>query len=365
MARRMAKQLHTMPVDPMLPKSPTRVGAARRVERRYRRQAKARAKARLGGEPPLPQQNPFSDGDHLSHLSRLIKHAKVHMKKPSADPPEAAKPPQPLSSWRNPRSACYAKPAIRWLHCVCKAMRMVGLTLCLLLVITMIVMPAMAGPTALQATQHVTSSVGMVNYQAAEVQLQEREMLDRLRQLPYNPRELAEQFKHGINAHLPDGVATKVSADRYTKDEVCGLIIDHIPGVSEEQHAQLLKMLREKAPSCVAYSLDDLEGYQGAEPPLQVVLDTTQKIIMPPRRNWSAAESSIIDEKCQALLEGKYPTCVKLVESDYACNPVLAMKRSPMGHGQISASVSISFLLTSIQRLICIRRSGQIPCLTK
>ena len=183
----------------------------------------------------------------------------------------------------------------------------------------------------MQVAHQATTSAGVVNYQAAEVQSQERTNLEKLRQLPYNPQELAEQFKHGINSHLPDGVATKVSAERYTKDEVSGLIVDHIPGVTEEQQTQLLKLLRERAPACVAYTLDDIEGYEGAEPPMQITLNTTQKIIIPPRRNWSAAESNIIDEKCQDLLAGARPTCTKLVESDYACNPVLAIKRAPDG----------------------------------
>jgi hypothetical protein len=93
-------------------------------------------------------------------------------------------------------------------------------------------------------------------------------------------------------------------------------------------------MLRERAPTSVAYSLDDLSGYTGIEPPLCIVLDTTAPIQIPARRNWSKAESDIIDEKCRELLDGKHPVCQRLVHSDYACNPLLAIKRAPTAHGR-------------------------------
>ena len=141
----------------------------------------------------------------------------------------------------------------------------------------------------MQIIQQATSSTGLVNYQAAEVQLQEKENLSQLRAQPYNPQALANQFSHGINSHLPDGVATKVAAERYVKDEECKLLFDRVPGVTHEQQAKLVKLLREKAPKCVAYTLDDISGYSGVEPPMQITLTTTQKIITPPRRNWSAA----------------------------------------------------------------------------
>jgi Reverse transcriptase (RNA-dependent DNA polymerase) len=189
----------------------------------------------------------------------------------------------------------------------------------------------MAGPDLLSATQQATASASFVNYNAAEVQVQERDNLARLRAEPYNPQALTAQFSHGINQHLPDGVATKISADRYTKDPVCQLVMDNIPGVTPKQHEQLVKMLRERAPNCVAYSLDDISGYSGVEPPMEINLTTTQKIITPPRRNWSSAEAEIIDEKCADLLAGRFPTCIELTESDYACNPVLAIKRAPDG----------------------------------
>jgi hypothetical protein len=88
-------------------------------------------------------------------------------------------------------------------------------------------------------------------------------------------------------------------------------------------------MLREEAPKCVAYSLDDITGYNGAEPPMSIDLDTTAPIFNPPRRNWSPIELEIIDEKCTELLETGI--CVKITSSLYACNPVLAMKRAPDG----------------------------------
>jgi hypothetical protein len=92
-----------------------------------------------------------------------------------------------------------------------------------------------------------------------------------------------------------------------------------------------LSMLREMAPTTVAHSLDDLRGYTGSEPPLRSVLDMANHIVIPPRKNWSQAESDVIDNKCKELLEGEHPVCCRLVESDYACNPLLAITRAPDG----------------------------------
>jgi hypothetical protein len=174
-------------------------------------------------------------------------------------------------------------------------------------------------------------SSAFVNYGAAEVQAAQREQLAAMRLRPYDPQALAKQFEHGINQHLPDGVAHRVDSSRYVTDEETGLVIDRPPGVTDSQYEAFLKMLRQWAPSSVAYSLDDLSGYTGEEPPLRLVLDTTATIKANPRRNWSPAESEVIDTKCQELTAGKHPVCTRLVESDYACNPILAVKRAPDG----------------------------------
>jgi hypothetical protein len=61
------------------------------------------------------------------------------------------------------------------------------------------------------------------------------------------------------------------------------------------------------------------------------LVGTTATIKANARRNWSPAESEVINTKCFELLDGEHPVCVRLVESDYACNPILAIKRAPDG----------------------------------
>ena len=179
----------------------------------------------------------------------------------------------------------------------------------------------------------VVATVGATvpNYGSPEQQRLAREQLDVIRRQPYRPRQIADQFSHGINSHLPHGVSSRVQPSRYVKDEICQLVIDKVPGVSDQQFQQFRDMLRDYAPHTVAYSLDDITGYTGVEPPVTINLDTTARIFIPARRNWTPAEEPIVDEKVQELLAGADPVCVRVAESDYACNPTLAMKRAPNG----------------------------------
>jgi hypothetical protein len=193
------------------------------------------------------------------------------------------------------------------------------------------VIPAMAMNPVGNTFHHLRDSTAFVNYGAAEVQDAQREQLSAMRLTPYDPDALAKQFEHGINQHLPDGVAHRVDTTRYVTDDETGLVIDRPPGVTDAQIEKLMSVLRKWAPSSVAYSLDDLTGYTGEEPPLRLVLDTTATIKANARRNWSPAESEVIDKKCFELVDGKHPVCRRLVESDYACNPILAIKRAPDG----------------------------------
>jgi hypothetical protein len=243
------------------------------------------------------------------------------------DPIEAV----PLTSWRNPRSRNYTSPPSSNVLRVCRAIRFLVSLGVLLLLASLAVVPAMAMNDAASTAHQLRDSSAFVNYGAAEVQHAQREQLAALRLQTYEPRALAKQFEHGINQHLPDRVAHQIDTSRYVTDEVSGLVIDRPPGITSTQHKAFVDMLRERAPTSVAYSLDDLSGYTGIEPPLRIVLDTTAPIQIPARRNWSKAESDIIDEKCRELLDGKHPVCQRLVHSDYACNPLLAIKRAPDG----------------------------------
>ena len=106
-------------------------------------------------------------------------------------------------------------------------------------------------------------------------------------------------------------------------------MIDRVPGVTPEQLQTLLDLLRKMAPKTVAYEMQQITGYEGRELPMQIALDTTARIFAPARRNWGAVELEIIDSMVRELILNG--TIEAVVESDYACNPVLAMKRAPDG----------------------------------
>jgi hypothetical protein len=91
----------------------------------------------------------------------------------------------------------------------------------------------------------------------------------------------------------------------------------------------MLDVTREHASEVVAYTLNQITGYEGREPPSTIDLETESPIFQPPRRNFSLAETEIIDEKCDELEE--YNVCIEIKRSKYACNHVLAAKRGPNG----------------------------------
>jgi len=204
--------------------------------------------------------------------------------------------------------------------------------LLLVLVLGIMTSPLTASPTASDAARAALGSAAtLVDYGAKEAQQQALTELEEIKAGPYQPRRLAQQFAHGINSHMPDGITTSTDSSRYVKDEQCGLVMDRVPGVTDAQFEQLRQALRQRAPSTVAYSLDQITGYTGVEPPMRIDLNTTARIFCPPRRNWSPAESTVIKQKCDELLGGLQPVCQRIATSDYACNPTLAMKRAPDG----------------------------------
>ena len=68
-----------------------------------------------------------------------------------------------------------------------------------------------------------------------EFMAQAQEDLARAKLEPFDGGRIADQFSHGINSHLPEGVSTSVDPSRYYTDEDCHLVIDQIPGVSAPQ----------------------------------------------------------------------------------------------------------------------------------
>jgi hypothetical protein len=103
-------------------------------------------------------------------------------------------------------------------------------------------------------------------------------------------------------------------------------------GFSRRSSGTLQKMLdviRENASEVVAYTLDQITGYEGREPPFTLDLDTDSPIFQPPRRNFALAEREIIDKKCDELEESN--ACIEIKHSKYVCDPVLAAKRAHNG----------------------------------
>jgi hypothetical protein len=330
-ARAKAKRMLAKGPGPPIPGGKpraNRIGPRMRATRRYRR-------AKRRGELIQPPAVATPVGEAPLVPSPVPK-VRYKPRKPPAAPTAGTSPQGPEvsqfgTSWRNPRAYHYEHRPRTWVIPICRAVRVILSLLIVCLLASAAVIPAMAMSPIGSAVHQFRDSSAFVNYGAAEVQAAQREQLAAMRLRPYDPQALAKQFEHGINQHLPDGVAHRVDSSRYVTDEETGLVIDRPPGVTDSQYEAFLKMLRQWAPSSVAYSLDDLSGYTGEEPPLRLVLDTTATIKANPRRNWSPAESEVIDTKCQELTAGKHPVCTRLVESDYACNPILAVKRAPDG----------------------------------
>jgi hypothetical protein len=189
-----------------------------------------------------------------------------------------------------------------------------------------------AGKGTIYDSVRALSSVGYVDYANKELQALEKARLEQLRGLPHNPKLMAETFSHGMNSHLPHGVSGRVNPDRYHKDPVSQLVFDRLDTLTEEQSQQLINLCRQLAPEAVAYSLDDITGYTGAESDMTIDLKTDKAIITPPRRNFTIQELEIIKEKCEELLtNGVAVELTSQYVCKYACNPVLAMKRAPDG----------------------------------
>jgi transposase InsO family protein len=231
-------------------------------------------------------------------------------------------------SWRNHRSAMYGLPQSSSSSRAFKT-GLRGAFLLLVMLLTFAPLTVLAAPHTLMGLQRAVTAVGEASFMSNEHILQAKHELQQLKLRPYDGAEIAAQFNHGINSYLPEGVTSKINPERYEKDEECSLVMDRVPGLTNEQFNEMRTMLRDMAADVVAYSMDQITGYSGVEPPMRIDLDTTAPILTPPRRNWSPAEVQVIIEKCTELLASNI--CVEIPSSMYSCNPVLAMKRAPDG----------------------------------
>jgi site-specific DNA-cytosine methylase len=241
--------------------------------------------------------------------------------------PEAAPEPDPDSRERSWRSLPLRPSAIvKWTRSFIRAL-LASLTLALLL--SMLTLPVALGTGGTSAAVGLGAANGFVNYQAAEIQAQQKAELAQIKMQPYDAEALAKQFAHSIESHLPDGVRTKPDPSEYWKDPETKLTLHKLPHLKDEQFHELVKVVRKHADGVVAYTLQQITGYKGNEPPLVIELDTDKPIFQPPRRNYSTAELDICDEKCTDLIASGVVR--ELKHSNYACNAVLAAKRAPDG----------------------------------
>lgn len=116
--------------------------------------------------------------------------------------------------------------------------------------------------------------------------------------------------------------------DRHVQHGVCQLVIVRVPGTSGALFQQLRNTLREHAPHTEAHALDDMTWHTGAEPPATINVDTTTRMFVPARRDWSPAKGPVADERAQEPLSGNDPVCMRVARNDHACNPAPAMKQA-------------------------------------
>ena len=101
-------------------------------------------------------------------------------------PPSAHERRQP-TSWRNPESTWYRLPRRRMAQAAIRTCWRAVLLLMLLLVAGLI-SPLIAAP----AVQSTIQQAGEINYLAADVKERQSQLLQELREAPYNPKELAD-----------------------------------------------------------------------------------------------------------------------------------------------------------------------------
>jgi transposase InsO family protein len=230
-------------------------------------------------------------------------------------------------SWRNPIADSLRSPKLSsWAALLIKV---VTLSLLMSSIVSILALPVAMGTGATSAAVEMAANNGYTNFAAAEVQAQQKEDLARLKLQPHKAEEIFDQFSHGINAHVPDGVRTKVDPEEYWKDPQTKLMMHRLPHLTNDQFQSLVHVLQQHADAVVAYKLTQITGYRGFEPPLTIDLDTDKPIFQPPRRNFSQAEKEISDEKCDDLIASG--VVVEVKHSNYACNAVLAAKRAPNG----------------------------------
>jgi hypothetical protein len=119
-------------------------------------------------------------------------------------------------SWRNPVPDSHRFSLLTgWGKFLLKALT---LAVIISFVTSLLALPVAMGAGATNTAVNLAAEAGFTNFAAAEVQAQQRAELAQMKQQPHDPTSLAKQFSHGIDAHVPDGVRTKVDPAEYWKD---------------------------------------------------------------------------------------------------------------------------------------------------
>jgi hypothetical protein len=159
-------------------------------------------------------------------------------------------------SWRNPIADSLRCPKISsW---VALFIKVVTMTLLMTSIVSMMALPVAMGTGLTSSAIGLAAENGYTNYAAAEVQAQQKAELASLKLQPHKAEEIFDQFSHGIDAHVPDGVRTKVDPEEYWKDPKTKLMMHRIPHLSVEQFNSLVQVLQQHADAVVAYKLTQI-----------------------------------------------------------------------------------------------------------
>ena len=127
---------------------------------------------------------------------------------------------------------------------------------------------------------------------------------------------------------MPDGLTHFPNVEAYYKDPATGVTFGRSKLFNEAAQAELEQLLLVECADVLSHSLKDLSGYSGVHPPCTVELKH-DKPIFERRRNHSALEKQIEEEKCGEMLEAG------LIEpsrsSMYASNLTFPAKRDAEG----------------------------------
>ncbi len=133
--------------------------------------------------------------------------------------------------------------------------------------------------------------------------------------------------KFNISDFQPSGSDVVLPVACHVKDEEHGWIFGNHPALSSAQQSELKAMLIEEK-SAFAYSMQDLQGYNGERGPFAFDLTSDDAEFSKPRRH-SPLEEKVVNEKCGEMQD--VGLIVRCPTSHYASATVLPAKKDPDG----------------------------------